>query len=613
MTDTIVSRRALLAGTAAVGTAALASGLFPVAAYAQPVADGDADRKLLALFDAFFNEGVDESPEQATSLGLDKGARAALKGQLSDASRAGRDKRLARAADRLTRLQAIPRDTLNPNRQLDRDVVEYDLERRIANERRFTFGSAGGNFQPYAISQQHGPFTRVPDFLDTTHRVADAVDAEAYLSRLSAYGKVLDDNLAWAQADAAKGVIAPYFALDLALAQLNAIRSTAAGETVLVTSIGRKAKAANLAGDWTARAAALVEKEVYPAYDRYIAGVKALRAKATSDAGVWKLPDGAEYYDAAVKASTTTNMSPEEVHQLGLSQVAEITAQLNTMLKAQGLTQGTVGERLVALGNRPDQVFANTDAGRADMIKLLNAQIVDAMPRLQNLFITLPKAPVEVRRVPAFIQDGAANGYYQGPAPDGSRPGAFYINLKDTTEWPRFTLATLTYHEAVPGHHMQVAIAQESPDIPMIRRRGGYSAYSEGWALYAEQVADELGVYAQDPLGRIGYLQSFLFRAARLVADTGLHHKRWTREQATQYFVDTTGYARSRSQREIERYCVNPGQALSYKIGHMQWAKLRDAVKAKQGAAFDTRKFHEILRAGAMPLVLLEREVMRRA
>ena len=604
-----LDRRALLAGTAA----AAATSLLPARAGAQLPAGTAEDARLLALFDAFFNEGVDESPESATSLGLDKGARAHLKGKLSDQSRAERDRRLARSKDRLARLQAIDAAALSDNRKLDRDVVEYDLTRRITNETRFSFGSAGGNFQPYVISQQHGPYQRLPDFLDSQHRVTSEGDAEAYCSRLSAYAKALDDNLAWAKEDAGKGVIAPDFALDLALGQLDAIRGRPAAETILVTSLARKAKAANLPGDWAARATGIVEREVYPAYDRYIAGVKALRAKATSDAGVWKLPDGAEYYDAGVKSSTTTNMTAEEVHQLGLAQVADITAQLDTMLKAQGLTQGTVGQRLVALGERPDQVYPNTDEGRAAMLGLLNEQIRDAMPRLEKLFITLPKAPVEVRRVPAFIQDGAANGYYQGPAPDGSRPGAFYINLKDTAEWPRFTLATLTYHEAVPGHHMQVAIAQESPDIPMLRRRGGYSAYSEGWALYAEQVADELGVYENDPLGRIGYLQSFLFRAARLVADTGLHHKRWSREQATQYFVDTTGYAKSRSQREIERYCVNPGQALSYKIGHMQWARLRDAVRAKQGAAFDPRRFHEILGAGAMPLVLLEREVMRRA
>ncbi len=605
MTSFTIDRRMLMAGAA---TAALAGG-GPAAAQAS----ASEDAKLMALFDAFFNEGVDDSPEQATSLGLDKGARAALKSQLSDASRAGREKRLARTAERLTRLRTIDRARLSPNRQLDCDVVDYDLSRAVEAGQRFRFGEARGNFQPYVISQQHGPSTRTPDFLDTNHRISTAEDAEAYLARLSAYARTLDENLAWAREDAAQGVIAPDFALDLALGQLRAIRTRPAAETVLATSIARKAKAANLAGDHAARAVKIIEAEVYPAYDRYIAGVEALRARATSDAGVWKLPDGEAYYDAGVKASTTTNLTPEAVHQLGLAQVAEISAQLDTLLKAQGFTQGSVGARLAALGNRPDQQDGNDDAGRAAILARLNAQIADAMPRLQNQFITLPRAAVEVRRVPEFIQDGAANGYYQAPAPNGSRPGAFYINLKDTHDWPRFTQATLTYHEAVPGHHMQVAIAQESPDIPLIRRRGGYSAYSEGWALYAEQVADELGVYADDPLGRIGYLQSFLFRAARLVADTGIHHKRWSREQATRYLADTTGYAIPRSQREIERYCVGPGQALSYKIGHMQWMRLRDAVKAKQGKAFDPRAFHEILRLGAMPLVLLEREVMRRA
>jgi uncharacterized protein (DUF885 family) len=608
MHDTI-TRRALLAGTAAAT-------LLPMAARAQtagPTAATAEDGKLLALFDAFFNEGVDESPEQATSLGLDKGARAALKGQLSDYSQAGNAKRQARAAERLARLNAIDSKALSPNRQLDWDVVGYDLNRAVANGRKYAFGTARGNFQPYVISQQHGPYQSVPDFLDSQHRVANAADADAWLSRLNAFAGALDANLAWAQADAAKGAIAPDFALDLTLGQLAAVRSQAPADTILVTSLAKKAKAAGLPDGYAEKAAALVAGTVFPAWDRYTAGVQALRKRADSRAGVWKLPDGDAYYDAAVKSATTTNMTPDEVHRLGLAQVADITAQLDIMLKAQGLAQGSVGDRLTALGNRPDQLDGNDDAGRAAILARLNQQIQAATPLLQNMFLTLPKAPVEVRRVPAFIQDGAANGYYQGPAPDGSRPGAFYINLKDTHDWPRFTQATLTYHEAVPGHHMQVAIAQESPDIPLIRRRGGYSAYSEGWALYAEQVADELGVYANDPLGRIGYLQSFLFRAARLVADTGLHYKRWSREQATDYFVTTLGYARPRSQREIERYCVNPGQALSYKIGHMQWARLRDAVRAKQGAKFDPRQFHEILRLGAMPLVLLEREVMRRA
>jgi uncharacterized protein (DUF885 family) len=228
-------------------------------------------------------------------------------------------------------------------------------------------------------------------------------------------------------------------------------------------------------------------------------------------------------------------------------------------------------------------------------------------PRLPQFFGRLPRAKVVIQRVPPFIEAGASNGYYRRAALDGSRPAIFFINLKDTAEWPKFTLDTLIYHEASPGHHLQVSLQQESTEIPLIRRTGGFSAYSEGWALYAEQLADELGVYEHDPLGRLGYLQSFLFRAARLVVDSGIHYKKWTRDQATTYLVDTTGYAKGRSQREIDRYCVNPGQALSYKVGHTTWVKVRDDARAKLGAKFDIRAFHdEALAAGAMPLTVLQ-------
>lgn len=597
---TIDRRQFVATGLAAVGATALA-------------AEAGEDAKLMALFDAFFDESIAESPEQATQLGLDKGARAGLKSRLNDYSAAGKTAQLQAARQRLARLQRIDRAALSEPRQLDYDVIEYDLSRLVRAESRFGFGSARGNFQPYVITQQQGPYRSVPDFLDAQHRIATAEDAEAYLARLTDFAQALEDSLARQMQDAGKGVFAPDFALDVTLAQLNALRRPPAASTILVESLVRKSKAAGLTQDYGPRAIAIVEKQVFPALDRHIAAITGLRARATSIAGVWRLPDGEAYYDAGVKSSTTTELSPADVHQLGRDQVAEISSRLDGLLKAQGLTQGSVGARLVALNARPDQLFANDDAGRAALLEILNVQIRDAYPRLTRQFRTLPKAPIEVRRVPAFIQDGASNGYYQNAALDGSRPAAFYINLKDAHEWPKFSLATLTYHEAVPGHHLQLAIALESQDIPLIRRRGRYSAYSEGWALYAEQVADELGVYDNDPLGRIGYLQSFLFRAARLVVDTGIHFKRWSREQATDYLAETTGIARGRSQREIERYCTGPAQALSYKVGHTQWARLRDAVKAKQGAAYDPRVFHEILRQGGMPLVILEREVMKRA
>ena len=601
-----LNRRQLLAGTAALGLAGRAT--------AQPATSPNpADAQLLALFDAMFAEGIADSPERATALGLDTGANAGLKSRLSDYGRAGRDKALARAASQLARLRAIDADALSPARRLDRDVVDYDLSRRVMNERRFAFGSAGGNFAPYVLTHSEGAYREVPGFLDSQHRVTRREDAQAWLARVEGFAGALDQNTQRLQEEAAMGVVPPAFLLDLALPQMSRLRATPAAETVLVSGLAKKAQAASIDGDWSAEASAIVNDKVMPALDRQIAAVTALRRTATMDAGVWKLPDGADYYDAAVKSSTTTNHTAEEVHQLGLAQVAEISVQLDTLLKGQGLTQGTVGQRLVALNERPDQLYPNTDAGKEALIAELRSHVAAMVPKLERLFISQPKSKLDVKRVPVAIQEGGAGAYYNAGTPDGARNGTFFMNLTDSFDRPKFGLPTVTFHEGVPGHHFQVMLALESPDVPPIRRRAGYSAYTEGWALYAETLADEIGHYDGNPLGRIGYLQSLLFRATRLVVDTGLHHKRWTKDQAIDWMVGATGFARGRTTREIVRYCASPGQALSYKIGHTKWLAVREAVKAKQGAAFEIRQFHEILRLGAMPLVLFEREALRRA
>jgi uncharacterized protein (DUF885 family) len=339
------------------------------------------------------------------------------------------------------------------------------------------------------------------------------------------------------------------------------------------------------------------------------------RLKPTSRPGdgAWRLTNGDAIYAEALRQATTTNFSPDEVHQMGLAQVAEISGQIDAILKSQGMTQGTVGERLNALNKTPAQLYANDDAGRAQLLASLNTGVKDMYARLPRAFATVPSAPLEIRRVPPEIQDGASNGYYRRASLDGSRPAIYFINLKDTGDWPKYTLPTLSYHEGVPGHHLQISLAQESKDIPTIRKLGFFSAYSEGWALYAEQLADELGAYEGDALGRAGFLQSFLFRAARLVVDTGLHSKRWTREQATDYMVATTGFARPRSQREVERYCVSIGQACSYKVGHTAWTRARSEAQRLLGDRFDIKQFHEVLKEGAMPLSILERRIRERA
>ena len=596
---TLHRRHFLAASTAAV--------LTPTLGHAQ----GSEDARLRAHLDAMFETIVDDSPEFATSLGMDKDHRAGMKAQLDDNSLAAKARRLERTRKWVKELRAIDRSKLSQGSKIDYDTVLYVQERAVYSGDRYKFGDVGRNYSPFVVSQRTGSYQDIPDFLDSQHKVASAADAEANLSRISAFARQMDQDLERLNHDVALGAVLPEFAVPLALGQMKALRDQPAAQTVLVTSLAKKAQAANLPGDWAARAEKIVASEVFPALYRQIAAMEALKGKARPDTGAWALPDGEAYYADAVKSSTTTNYTPEQVHQMGLDQVREISAQIDAILKSQGMTQGSVGARLAALNNDPKQLYPNTDAGRDQILADLNKQIADVYKDLPKAFRTMPKAPVEVRRVPAFIQDGASNGYYQSPALDGSRPGAFYINLKTTADWPRYNLPTLTYHEAAPGHHMQIAIAQENQSIPILRRTGfGNSAYSEGWALYAEQVADEMGVYARDPLARAGYLQSLLFRAARLVVDTGIHHKRWTRAQATQYMVDTIGYPATRSQREVERYFVSPGQANTYKVGHVVWVKLREDARKKLGSKFQIADFHDAaLLYGNMPMTVLERHI----
>jgi uncharacterized protein (DUF885 family) len=339
--------------------------------------------------------------------------------------------------------------------------------------------------------------------------------------------------------------------------------------------------------------------------------MKELRGKTPAGAGIWRLPDGEAIYAEALAQATTTNFTPDEVHKMGLDQVAEISAQLDAILREQGMTKGSIGERLTALNKDPKQIYPDTAEGRAALIASLNEGVKAMYAKLPQAFSHVPSAPLEIRAVPVEIQDGASNGYYKRATLDGSRPAIYFINMKDLGDWPKYTLPSLTYHEGVPGHHLQISLAQESKDIPTLRKISFFGAYSEGWALYAEQLADELKAYA-DPLERAGYLQSFLFRAARLVVDTGIHVKKWDREKATAYMVDTTGFARPRSQREEERYCTMPGQACSYKVGHMAWVRARANAQKALGDRFDLRRFHDVLASGAMPLVVMERLVEAR-
>ena len=600
-----MDRRQFLAASTAF---ALAAGVRLDAAVLHP-----ADERLRAMLDRYWDEDIDRNPENATIFGLDTGRRAGLRAKLNDYSGQARGDWVASRKARLAELARLDGAKLSPAWANNRDVVVYAYQQLVEGGARFAYGepiSGYAPYSPYVVSQLSGAYQSVPDFLDSNHPVKTTADAEAYLSRLSAFAGALDANTAQLKADAARGVLAPDFALDAALAQMKALRSAAPEASGLATSLSRRAKAANIAGDWNGRAARIVGAQVHPALDRQIAALAALRPKATHDAGAWKLPQGAAFYAGALAFQTTTTKTPAEVHQLGLDQVADLSARLDPLLKAQGLATGTVGERLAALSKRPDQLYPNTDAGRAQLLAALNDQVAAVRARMPQVFRTLPASPVEIVRVPPEIQDGAPNGYATSPTLDGSRPGRFYINLKDTAEWPKFALPSLTYHEALPGHQWEGSIALAATDTPILRRVGlGFAAYGEGWALYAEQLADEIGMYDGDPLGRIGLLQSLQFRAVRMVVDTGMHAKRWSREKATDYMVEVTGMPRGRVQREIDRYCIWPGQACSYKIGHTEWERLRAEAKARQGDRFDIKAFHDVLRQGSMPMVVLARVV----
>jgi uncharacterized protein (DUF885 family) len=602
-----MDRRQFLTTSSIAGAAALLP--LPARAAAQaaaPSASGDA--RLNALFEDIFQDRVKRFPDLATSLGLDKGANAHLKSELDVRPLAqARKEDLALIKRDIAAIKAVPPSTLSDSSKLNRDVVVYQLETGIIPPERFNIDSVQ---RPYPIFQQGGAYFGLPDFLNTDHTIENAADAEAYLSRLALVGKALDNDSEDQRVQAARGFLAPAWSIDLTLGQMRKLRSPAPETNTMVESIVTRTRDKSIPGNWQARAAKIVADSIYPALDRQIALMERLKPTTRPGDGAQRLTNGDAIYAAALMQATTTNFTPDEVHRLGLAQVAEISGQLDTILKAAGFTTGTVGERLNALNTSAAQLYPNTDEGRTALIASLNEDNNAMMAKLPQAFATIPTQPLEIRRVPVEIQDGASNGYYNRASLDGSRPAIYFINLKDNGDWPKYSLPALTYHEGVPGHHLQISLAQESKDIPTLRKIGGFSAYSEGWALYAEQLSDELGGY--DGIERAGYLQSFLFRAARLVIDTGLHSKGWTREKAVDEMVAMTGFARPRVQREVERYCTQMGQACSYKVGHMAWTRARAEAQKALGAKFDIKQFHEVLKEGAMPLSILQARIKAR-
>ena len=591
------------------GASALAAATPRVFAQAAGMSGNGDDARLSAAFAAIFERALDRSPMFVTSLGLDKGARAGAKSQLDDNSKSGMMKDLAATQAAIRELEGFQGANLSDAQRLNLDVILYSLGQQTVAPGTFGLNSVQ---RPYRIFQQGGSYFRVPDFLNTAHTINDSADCDAYVARLDAFARNLRTDTALQRDEAARGYLAPAWSLDLTLGQLKKLRGQPAAQSSMVQSLVKRASAKGISGDWQAQATGVVEKAIYPALDEQIAAIEALKGKTAAGDGVWRTPRGDEIYAAALKQATTTDLSADQIHAMGLEQVADISAQLDGILKDAGYSSGTVGERLAKLNVEPSQLYADSTDGRSALLAQLNRDLDAMKAKLPQAFTTIPDTKLEIRAVPVEIQDGASNGYYNRAALDGSRPAIYFINLKDLGDWPKYGLPALTYHEGVPGHHLQISTAQTAGDIPMLRKTAFMSAYTEGWALYAEQLADELGGYAT-PLDRAGYLQSFLFRAARLVVDTGIHANQWSREKATDYMVEKTGFARPRCQREVERYCTQPGQATSYKVGHGVWTKARAAAQAELGDAFDIKQFHAILEEGAMPLSMLEQRVAARA
>ena len=564
-----------------------------------------------ALYDRLFNAFLAANPETATSLGLDTGDRAGLRARLGSSAPAARFGFASDLAAAKAEIDAIDLSALPAQARTSHEVLAW-FAARAAEIVRAPYGGFDSYPIPYTLTQLTGSYQSVPDFLDSTHPLASSADAEAYLSRMTDFAANIGHEVERSQAEAAQGVIPPAFVIAKTLSQTRAAREDAArgAGSGMATALDRRARAAGVNGEWNARAGQIAAGPITAALDRQIAHLESLAPRAGNEAGVSQLPGGLEFYATCLRQHTSTTLTAAEAHARGLEEVADYESRLEPLLRAQGLTTGSVGARLTALGERPDQLFANDDAGRAALLAYSNA-LNDAMrPLMPRVFNRPPPTPVEIRRVPPAIEVGAPRGYAQRGSLDGSRPGAFYINLRDTSIWPRFSLPTLVYHEGIPGHVFQGAILLEAGEIPILMRSLGITAYGEGWALYAEQLADELGVYQDEPLGHIGYLQAALYRAVRVVVDTGMHALGWSKARALAYMIETNGLPPSAAENEIDRYIVWPGQATSYKIGHSEIVRARNAAQARMGSRFDIKGFHDVvLRQGPQPLELLARNI----
>jgi uncharacterized protein (DUF885 family) len=508
----------------------------------------------------------------------------------------------------LDSLRKYDRSSQSESQKLSYDILEWFLQDQVKGEKFM--------YHNYPLNQLGGVQSQLPSFMASIHYIGNKKDAENYISRLSKFGGRFDQELEGLRIREEKKIIPPKFVIEKVLTEMRNFTNQKPKENILFTSFEEKLKKlSNINDSEKSKLHADVEHQisdtVYPAYKKLIAYFEQLEPKATTDDGVWKLPEGDAYYRYMLKSNTTTDMTPEQVHELGLKEVDRIHSEMRSILDSVGLTGETISQRMNELRTDPRFQYPSTDNGRQQCIADYQKIIDEVDHGIAKVFDIRPKLGVKVERVPAFKEAGSSGAYYEPPSMDGARPGVFFANLRDLKEVPKWSMRTLAYHEAIPGHHFQIAIQQELKGVPTFRKVLPFTAYIEGWALYAERLAWEEG-FEKDPYSDLGRLQDELLRATRLVCDTGIHYKHWTREQAIQYMKDNTGIGELEITSEVERYIVSPGQACAYKVGQLKILQLREKAKKELGDDFNIKEFHNVvLKNGAMPMQILEQQVDR--
>ncbi|MFK7957404.1 MAG: DUF885 family protein [Lysobacterales bacterium] len=548
-----------------------------------------------------------DSPEMLTSLHmLENLGINGHNAELNDASIAAGDETYAMLMDARETLLSYEDDDLSDADKMSKDIA-LSLMDVAVDGKEFRYHN-------YPLNQMFGAQSNFPSFMESSHQISSVEDAEHYVSRLNAVNVKFAQILEGLKLREQKDILPPQFVIDRVLKEMREFVATSPEDGILMSSLVDKMDKASIAESDQQRivdsAVLAIESQVYPAYQRFIDYFVVLDNKVNASNGVWALPNGEELYRLAIRFFTTTDYSADYIHDFGLEEVDRLQDEILAILTQEGWdTSGGFSASLDALAASPDYYYSDSGEGRDQILDDYQAIINEISAGLEPYFDVMPVSEVDVRRVPEFKESTAPGAYYNAPAMDGSRPGVFYANLFDIKATPTYGMRTLAYHEAVPGHHFQIAIAQEQKDLPFFRRLIPFTAYAEGWALYAERLAWEAG-FQTDPYDNIGRLQAELFRAVRLVVDTGIHHKRWTREASIRYMRENTGMAESDVVAEIERYFVMPGQALAYKIGMTRILELRQKAKTALGDEFDIRQFHNVvLTNGSVPLTILEKLV----